>query len=74
MTLKEVYELDVYQLAEELSDLIWNAYDQWSPKVQNTLGYQIIRASDSIAAHSGFMPFGSLSSLIAYSLQRNTRA
>ena len=51
MTLKEVYELDVYQLADELSDLIWNAYDQWSPKVQNTLGYQIIRASDSIAAN-----------------------
>ena len=51
MTLKEVYELDVYQLAEELSDLVWNAYDQWSPKVQNTLGYQIIRASDSIAAN-----------------------
>jgi four helix bundle protein len=44
-------ELDVYKLAEELSDLIWSAYDQWSSKAQNTMGYQIIRASDSIAAN-----------------------
>ncbi len=25
--MKEVYKLDVYQLAEELSDKIWYAYD-----------------------------------------------
>ena len=49
--MKEVYEPDVYRLAEELSDLIWEAYDQWTPKAQNTLGYQIIRSSDSIAAN-----------------------
>lgn len=49
--MKEVYELDVYRLAEELSDLIWNAYDRWTPKAQNTLGYQIIRSADSIAAN-----------------------
>jgi four helix bundle protein len=47
----EVYELEVYRLAEELSDLIWGAYDQWPAKAQNTLGYQIIRAADSIAAN-----------------------
>jgi four helix bundle protein len=49
--MKDVVELDVYKLAEELSDLIWSAYDQWSTKAQNTMGYQIIRASDSIAAN-----------------------
>jgi len=49
--MKEIYELDVYQLAEDLSDLIWNAYDVWSTKVQRTIGYQIIRSSDSIAAN-----------------------
>lgn len=49
--MKEIYELEVYQLAEALSDLIWAAYDQWTPKAQHTLGYQIIRASDSIAAN-----------------------
>ena len=49
--MKRVYELDVYNLAEELSDLVWNDFDKWNKKVQNTVGYQIIRASDSIAAN-----------------------
>lgn len=49
--MKEVYELDVYRLAEELSDLIWDAYDAWAPKAQQTIGCQIIRAADSIAAN-----------------------
>lgn len=48
---KEVFELDVYRLAEELSDLIWFAYDRWDGKVQHTLGQQAIRAVDSIAAN-----------------------
>ena len=49
--MKEIYELDVYKLAEDLSDLIWNAYDNWSTKAQRAIGYQIIRSSDSIAAN-----------------------
>ncbi|MFH1478005.1 MAG: four helix bundle protein [Verrucomicrobiota bacterium] len=44
-------ELDVYKLAEDLSDMIWRDFDRWGIKVQNTIGYQVIRASDSIAAH-----------------------
>lgn len=49
--MKEIYELDVYKLSEQLSDLIWYAYDKWSQKAQRTIGYQIIRSSDSIAAN-----------------------
>jgi four helix bundle protein len=49
--MKEVYELDVYKLAEDLSDLIWDDFDKWHIKAQNTIGYQIIRSSDSIAAN-----------------------
>ena len=47
----QVYELDVYKLAEDLSDMIWHEFDKWSQKVQWTIGYQIIRSSDSIAAN-----------------------
>jgi four helix bundle protein len=47
--MKEVYELDIYRLAEELSDMIWYAFDGWPEKVQRTTGYQVIRSSDSIA-------------------------
>jgi len=49
--IKLVCELDVYKLAEDLSDMIWRDFDRWGSKVQNTIGYQVIRASDSIAAN-----------------------
>ena len=49
--MKEVYELDVYKLSEELSDKIWYAYDFWDKKVQHTTGYQIVRSADSISAN-----------------------
>ncbi len=49
--MKEIYEMDVYRLSEQLSDMIWDAFDKWSVKAQNTIGYQIIRSSDSIAAN-----------------------
>ncbi len=38
--MKEIYEMDVYKLAEELSDIIWYAFDEWSEKVRRTIGYQ----------------------------------
>ncbi|MEA3500190.1 MAG: four helix bundle protein [Candidatus Marinimicrobia bacterium] len=49
--MREIYEYNVYKLAEELSDKIWNDFDNWSSKVRNTIGYQIIRSSDSISAN-----------------------
>lgn len=49
--MKTIQELDVYKLSEQLSDIIWNAYDHWDNKAKNTIGLQIIRSSDSIAAN-----------------------
>jgi len=49
--MKKIYEMDVYKLSEELSDMIWDAFDKWTVKAQRTIGYQIIRSSDSIAAN-----------------------
>ena len=49
--MKEIYEMDVYRLAERLSDMVWDAYDRWDFKTQKTMGIQIIRSSDSIAAN-----------------------
>ncbi len=46
-----VENLDVYKLSEELSDMIWYDFDFWDKKTQVTIGYQIIRSSDSIAAN-----------------------
>ena len=44
-------DLEVYKLAEKLSDKVWKDYDLWPEKVRRTVGYQIIRSSDSIAAN-----------------------
>jgi four helix bundle protein len=49
--MKTIAELDIYKLAEELSDLIWYSFEQWDKKTQNTIGFQVIRSSDSIAAN-----------------------
>ena len=49
--MREIHELDVYRLAENLSDHIWSAFDHWPEKAQRTIGYQIIRSADSIAAN-----------------------
>ena len=48
--MKRVYELEVYKLAEELSDLVWYDFDKCNKKIQNTVGYQIIQSTASIAA------------------------
>ena len=42
-------DLDVYKLGERLADMVWDDYDHWPEKAQRTLGYQIIRSSDSIS-------------------------
>ena len=49
--MKEVFELDVYNLAEKLADKIWDNFDGWPKKTQSTIGYQIIRSADSIGAN-----------------------
>ena len=42
-------DLEVYQLGERLSDMVWEDYDHWPEKAQRTMGFQIIRSSDSIS-------------------------
>lgn len=44
-------DLQVYQLSEQLSDMVWDDYDQWPFKAQRTIGLQVIRSADSIAAN-----------------------
>ncbi|RPI54751.1 MAG: hypothetical protein EHM49_02790 [Deltaproteobacteria bacterium] len=60
--MKRVYELDVYKLSEELSDMVWQDFEGWNKKVQtrlptlgnggqNTVG-QTIRSS-TVQKHEG---------------------
>lgn len=51
MTTKRFQELQVYQLAERLSDEIWKIVNTWEPFAKDTLGKQIVRAADSVGAN-----------------------
>jgi four helix bundle protein len=44
-------QLRVYQLAEELADLIWEIAQRWGIVARDTVGKQIIRSADSIGAN-----------------------
>lgn len=43
--------LEVYQLAERLADLIWEIVVEWDRFSRNTIGMQMVDASDSICAN-----------------------
>jgi len=51
MVSKRFRDLDVYRLAEQLSEEIWNIVQEWKPLAQDTIGKQIIRSADSIGAN-----------------------
>lgn len=44
-------DLDVYKLAENLGDTIWEIVGKWDNFTKNTIGYQIVEAADSIGAN-----------------------
>lgn len=44
-------ELQVYQLAMEIGEKIWDVVTGWDYFAKDTLGKQIVRAADSIAAN-----------------------
>jgi four helix bundle protein len=43
--------LDVYRLAEKLADEVWIIASNWAPLPRDTVGKQLIRASDGIGAN-----------------------
>jgi len=43
--------LDVYRLAEKLSDSIWDLVEDWNSFARDTVGKQLVRAADSIGAN-----------------------
>lgn len=44
-------KLEVYNLAEEFSDDIWNIVEKWNFFKKDTIGKQIVRPADSISAN-----------------------
>jgi four helix bundle protein len=44
-------KLEVYQLSETFSDIIWDIVMGWDNFIKDTIGKQIARSADSIAAN-----------------------
>lgn len=44
-------ELRVYQMSMELGEKVWNIVINWDYFLKDTIGKQLVRASDSIAAN-----------------------
>lgn len=51
MTNSKFEDLEIYQLAEKLSDLIWSIVIKWDSFPKNTVGLQYVDASDSIGSN-----------------------
>jgi four helix bundle protein len=46
-----VEDLRIYQIAEEISKLVWDLVAPWSFFAKDTVGKQIVRSADSIGAN-----------------------
>lgn len=44
-------KLDVYRLSERVADEIWKVVIEWESFAKGTVGYQIVRAADSVGAN-----------------------
>ncbi len=42
-------DLEVYKVAMEIGEIVWNVVDQWEYFAKKTLGAQYVEAADSIA-------------------------
>jgi four helix bundle protein len=51
MPFQKLEELRVYQLAEDISDRIWEICLSWDFFAKDTVGKQLVRAADSIGAN-----------------------
>ncbi len=44
-------DLRVYQMSEDLADTVWEAVQRWPTLARDTVGKQLIRASDGVGAN-----------------------
>ncbi len=51
MSNSKIEDLEIYIVAIELSDLIWNLVIKWDRFARNTVGSQLVRAIDSVGAN-----------------------
>jgi len=47
----DLNDLVVYQRAMRVGETVWSMVDAWPPFARRTIGYQLVRSADSIAAN-----------------------
>jgi len=48
---KDINDLEIYQIGMQIGDMTYQMIDRWENFHKNTIGYQLIRAVDSIPAN-----------------------
>lgn len=48
---KDLHDLEIYQEAMDIGEIVWKLVEIFNKFAQNTIGYQFTRAADSIAAN-----------------------
>lgn len=51
MPVQSLEEIEIFKLAEEISDKWWEIVSAWTPFAKDTIGKQLVRAVDSIGAN-----------------------
>jgi four helix bundle protein len=51
MAIKNLEEFKTYQLSMELGEKVWDCVMRWNQFEKDTIGKQLVRACDSIAAN-----------------------
>ena len=49
--MNKLEDLEVYRIAEELSDCVWDVVSKWEWFAKRTVGMQLVEAADSVAAN-----------------------
>ena len=52
--MKEIYKLDVYKLAEELSDMVWHAFEETKAWLRKLVMRKIV-AGEEILKHANIV-------------------
>ena len=45
-----IEDMEIYQMAMKIGDEVWNYVDKWDHWLKDTIGKQLVRSADSIAA------------------------
>jgi four helix bundle protein len=51
MPYQDIFDSRIYKQAEQVSDMVWEVANTWSPFARETIGKQFVTAADSIGAN-----------------------